>query len=54
MFRALVVDNNGGTVTASMQTVNEASLPAGNVLVEVECSTVRGRVVIDVNSKMSA
>jgi acrylyl-CoA reductase (NADPH) len=35
-----VVDNNGGTVTASMQTVNEASLPAGNVLVGVECSTV--------------
>ena len=40
MFRALVVDNNGGTVTASMQTVSEASLPAGNVLVGVECSTV--------------
>jgi acrylyl-CoA reductase (NADPH) len=40
MFRALVVDNNGGTVTASMQTVNEASLPAGNVLVGVECSTI--------------
>src|SRR5579862_7463069 len=40
MFRALVVDNNGGTVTTSMQTVNEASLPAGNVLVGVECSTV--------------
>jgi acrylyl-CoA reductase (NADPH) len=40
MFRALVVDNNGGTVTASMQTVNEASLPGGNVLVGVEYSTV--------------
>jgi acrylyl-CoA reductase (NADPH) len=40
MFQALVVDNNGGTVTASMQTVNEASLPAGNVLVGVEYSTV--------------
>jgi acrylyl-CoA reductase (NADPH) len=40
MFQALVVDNNGGTVTASMQTVNEASLPAGNVLVGIEYSTV--------------
>jgi acrylyl-CoA reductase (NADPH) len=40
MFQALVVDNNGGTVTASMQTVSEASLPAGNVLVGVEYSTV--------------
>ena len=40
MFQALVVDNNGGTVTASMQTANEASLPAGNVLVGVEYSTV--------------
>jgi len=40
MFQALVVDNNGGTVTASMQIVSEASLPAGNVLVGVEYSTV--------------
>src|ERR1700749_2791922 len=40
MFQALVVDNNGGTVTASMQTANEASLPAGNVVVAVEYSTV--------------
>jgi acrylyl-CoA reductase (NADPH) len=40
MFQALVVDNNGGTVTASMQTVSEASLPAGNVLVAVEYSNV--------------
>jgi acrylyl-CoA reductase (NADPH) len=40
MFQALVVDNNGGTVTASMQAVSEASLPAGNVLVAVEYSTV--------------
>ncbi|MGA2342868.1 MAG: MDR family oxidoreductase [Steroidobacteraceae bacterium] len=40
MFQALVVDNNGGTVTASMQTVSEASLPAGNVLVGVDYSTV--------------
>jgi acrylyl-CoA reductase (NADPH) len=40
MFQALVVDNNGGTVTASMQSVNEASLPSGDVLVGVEYSTV--------------
>ena len=40
MFRALVIDNNGGTVSASLQNVNEASLPAGNVIVAVEYSTV--------------
>jgi acrylyl-CoA reductase (NADPH) len=40
MFQALVVDNNGGTVSASMQTVNEASLPAGNVIVGVDYSSV--------------
>ncbi|HLN48908.1 MAG TPA: MDR family oxidoreductase [Steroidobacteraceae bacterium] len=40
MFRALVIDNNGGTVSASLQNVNEASLPPGNVIVAVEYSTV--------------
>ncbi len=40
MFRALVIDNNGGTVSASLQNVSEASLPAGNVIVAVEYSTV--------------
>src|SRR5450755_871598 len=40
MFRALVIDSNGGTVSASLQNVNEASLPPGNVIVAVEYSTV--------------
>jgi acrylyl-CoA reductase (NADPH) len=40
MFKALVIDSNGGTVTDSMQTIDEASLPPGNVLVAVEYSTV--------------
>jgi acrylyl-CoA reductase (NADPH) len=40
MFKALVVDTNGGTVSASLQTIDEASLPAGNVRVAVEYSTV--------------
>jgi acrylyl-CoA reductase (NADPH) len=40
MFRALVIDSNGGTVSASLQNVNEASLPPGNVVVAVEYSTV--------------
>ncbi len=40
MFKALVVDNNGGTVSASLQTIDEASLPGGNVRVAVEYSTV--------------
>src|ERR1700744_3498177 len=40
MFKALVVDTNGGTVTSSLKTIDEASLPAGNVRVAVEYSTV--------------
>jgi len=40
MFKALVVDNNGGTISASLQTIDEASLPGGNVRVAVEYSTV--------------
>src|SRR5271169_1392156 len=40
MFRALVIDSNGGTVSASLQNVSEASLPAGNVIVAVDHSTV--------------
>jgi acrylyl-CoA reductase (NADPH) len=40
MFKALVVDTNGGTVSASLQTIDEATLPAGNVRVAVEYSSV--------------
>jgi acrylyl-CoA reductase (NADPH) len=38
MFKALVVDNDGGTVAASVQDLDEASLPPGNVTVAVEYS----------------
>ena len=40
MFRALVIDSNGGTISASLQNVSEASLPPGNVVVGVEYSSV--------------
>ena len=40
MFKALVIDSNGGTISASIQTVDEASLPNGNVTVEVDYSTI--------------
>lgn len=40
MFKALVIDSNGGTVSTSIQTVDEASLPQGNVIVGVDYSTI--------------
>jgi acrylyl-CoA reductase (NADPH) len=38
MFKALVVDNDGGAVAASVKDLDEASLPPGNVTVAVEYS----------------
>jgi acrylyl-CoA reductase (NADPH) len=40
MFKAVVIDSNGGTVSSSIREVDEASLPPGNVVVGVEYSTV--------------
>src|SRR5208337_4653269 len=40
MFKALVVDDAGGKVTASVQELDEARLPAGDVTVAVEYSTI--------------
>ena len=40
LFKALVVDNRSGSVTAAVQELDEPALPAGNVLVAVEYSTV--------------
>jgi acrylyl-CoA reductase (NADPH) len=40
MFKALVVDNRGGAITASVQELDEASLPAGKVTVAVEYSGI--------------
>jgi len=38
MFKALVVDNDGGAIAASVKDLDEASLPPGNVTVAVEYS----------------
>ena len=40
MFKALVLENSNGAVTASVQQLDEARLPAGNVTVAVEYSTI--------------
>ena len=40
MFKALVVDNAGGVITAGVQGVEEARLPPGDVTVAVEYSTL--------------
>ena len=40
MFRALVVDNASGAVSAAVQTLDRGSLPAGDVLVDVDYSSV--------------
>jgi acrylyl-CoA reductase (NADPH) len=40
MFKAIVVDKAGGSVSAAVQELDEAHLPAGNITVAVEYSTV--------------
>lgn len=40
MFKALVLDNTGGAVAAEVREVDEEALPAGDVTVAVEYSTV--------------
>ena len=40
MFKALVVDNRSGAIAASVQKLDEASLPAGHVTVSVEYSGI--------------
>ncbi len=40
MFKALVLENSNGAVSASVRQLQEAQLPAGNVTVAVEYSTV--------------
>ena len=40
MFKALVVDNIGGTITSGVRELNESHLPAGEVTVAVKYSTV--------------
>jgi len=40
MFKALVIDNSGSAVSASVQDLDESSLPSGLVTVAVEYSTV--------------
>jgi acrylyl-CoA reductase (NADPH) len=40
MFKALVLDNGGGTIGASIRELEDASLPAGSVTVAVEYSSL--------------
>jgi acrylyl-CoA reductase (NADPH) len=40
MFKALVADNDGGTIRTTMRELDEASLPAGDVVVAIDYSTV--------------
>src|SRR5271165_5643615 len=40
MFKALVADNDGGVVRASLRDLDEASLPPGDVTVAIEYSTI--------------
>src|ERR1035438_7534077 len=40
MFKAMVIDNSGSAVSASVQNLDESSLPPGLVVVGVEYSTV--------------
>ena len=49
MFKALVVDNRGGSVSATVQNLAEAALPAGDVLVAVEYSSINYKDGLIVN-----
>ena len=40
MFRALLLDESGGTVTASIRDLDDSTLPDGNVTVAVEYTTI--------------
>jgi acrylyl-CoA reductase (NADPH) len=40
MFRALLLDETGGTVTASIRELDDSTLPDGNVTVAVEYTTI--------------
>lgn len=49
MFRALVLEESGGKVTAAIKDLNESALPAGNVTVAVEYTTVNYKDGLVVN-----
>lgn len=49
MFRALVLQEAGGALTSSIQQVDEAALPSGNVIVAVEFTTVNYKDGLVVN-----
>src|SRR5258707_4103314 len=40
MFRALLLDETGGTVTASIRELDDSTLPDGNVTVAVDYTTI--------------
>ncbi len=49
MFRALVLDEAGGVVTPSIRELDESALPAGNVTVAIEFTTVNYKDGLVVN-----
>ena len=49
MFKALVVDNRSGSVSATVQDLAETALPAGDVRVAVEYSSVNYKDGLIVN-----
>jgi acrylyl-CoA reductase (NADPH) len=50
MFKALVLDEAGGAVTSSIRELDELALPAGNVTVAVEYTTVNYKDGLVVNT----
>ena len=40
MFRALLLEESGGVVTPVVTTLDESALPAGEVRVAIDCSTI--------------
>jgi len=49
MFRALVLEEAGGAVTSSIKELDDSALPAGNVTVAVEYTTVNYKDGLVVN-----
>ena len=49
MFKALLLENSGGTVTAAVRELEESRLPAGDVTVAVEYSTINYKDGLVVN-----
>ncbi|MBX3622556.1 MAG: oxidoreductase [Rhizobacter sp.] len=51
MFKALLLEKNEGAFSARVQDVDEASLPSGDVLVKVECSTLNYKDALAITNR---